>query len=59
MAFDGTSVWISNQSGSSVTKVTLNLKNGSASVLTYPVGSSPRDVAFDGANIWVTNFCKF
>ena len=32
------------------------LASNGATVGTYPAGSSPDGVAFDGANIWVTNY---
>ena len=51
-AFDGENIWVANSSGNTVTKI----RASDAVVLgTFPVGSSPQDVAFDGTNIWVAN----
>ena len=55
VAFDGASLWVSNRSDGSVTK--LRASDGAcAGTCTFAVGSLPIGVAFDGANIWVANF---
>lgn len=52
MAFDGSNVWVVNQSANSVTKIRV----GDGAVLgTFPVGTVAGYAAFDGANVWVTN----
>jgi DNA-binding beta-propeller fold protein YncE len=52
VAFDGSSIWVSNYLSNNVTKLRasdgLNLGN-------FNVGTLPIGVAFDGANIWVAN----
>ena len=67
IAFDGVNIWVANSGGSTVTQL---LASTGALVSTYPVGSQPSgvigpdsldvanpgSVAFDGTNIWVTNF---
>ena len=46
LVFDGSSIWISNISSASVTKV----RASDGTVLgTFPVGSNPQGLAFDGA----------
>jgi len=50
VAFDGIHIWVA--ATNTVTK--LRASDG-ANVGTFPVGSGPYGVAFDGANIWVTN----
>jgi Leucine-rich repeat (LRR) protein len=51
ICFDGTNIWITNESGT-VTK----LRTSDGSVLaTYSVGTTPQGICFDGTNIWVTN----
>src|SRR6266550_4308793 len=52
VAFDGASLWVSNRSDGSVTK--LKASDGS-NLGTFAVGSSPEGLAFDGVNIWVSN----
>jgi DNA-binding beta-propeller fold protein YncE len=52
LAFDGVSVWVTNFSDNTVTR--LRSTNGQ-NMGTFPTGRSPDGVAFDGANIWVTN----
>ena len=52
IAFDGSNIWVANQSGNSVSK--LRMSDG-ALLGTYPVGNGPVGIAFDGANIWVAN----
>ncbi len=53
IAFDGTDLWVANNSGASVSK----LEPNSGIVLgTFPVGSYPTGMAFDGANIWVADY---
>jgi DNA-binding beta-propeller fold protein YncE len=53
MAYDGTNMWVINQSGSSVTK--LRGSDG-ANLGTFAVGYNPVGIAFDGANMWVANY---
>ena len=52
LAFDGTSIWVTNFLDNTVTQLraTDGLRLG-----TFPTGHSPVGVAFDGANIWVSN----
>jgi hypothetical protein len=51
IAFDGTHMWIANQSSASVT--VLNASNGGP-VGTFPVGGTPGGMAFDGLHMWVS-----
>jgi uncharacterized protein (TIGR03437 family) len=67
IAFDGVNIWVANSGSSTVTQL---LASTGTLVSTYPVGSqpsgvigpdssdvaNPESVAFDGTNIWVTNF---
>ena len=49
--FDGTYVWSANSNGTvSRFRVSDGFPMGN-----FPVGAAPRDIAFDGKNIWVTN----
>ena len=52
LAFDGTSIWVSNYGSNSVSKVN---PSTNAVVATVPVGSAPDGMAFDGTSIWVAN----
>jgi YVTN family beta-propeller protein len=52
VAFDGTSIWVTNQISNNVSKVD-PLTN--TVVATVFVGSGPQGVAFDGTSIWVAN----
>lgn len=53
VAFDGSSLWVSNAGNNTVSKI----RASDGTILgTFPVGSNPRLVEFDGANIWVANF---
>ena len=52
VAFDGTSIWVTNGNSNTVSKINPTTNTVTATVT---VGSSPSDVAFDGANVWVTN----
>jgi hypothetical protein len=52
MAFDGTYIWITDNTANTVIK--LQASNGTVAG-TYPVGSDPVAIAFDGVNIWVAN----
>lgn len=53
MCFDGANIWVANYGSNSVTKLEAN----DGKVLgTFTVGTEPANVAFDGANIWVTNW---
>jgi DNA-binding beta-propeller fold protein YncE len=51
VAFDGYYIWVASYNND-VTK--LRASDG-ANMGTFTVGSSPYLLAFDGANIWVTN----
>lgn len=51
LAFDGTHMWAS-LSSNNVIKIRAS---DNTIVGTYPVGSGPEDVVFDGVNIWVAN----
>jgi Collagen triple helix repeat (20 copies) len=52
VAFDGTSIWVTNLGDDNVAK--LRASDG-AELGTFPVGNSPRSVAFDGTSIWIAN----
>src|SRR5690242_18204714 len=53
--FDGTNIWVANNTVNTVTK----LRPSDGAVLgTFPVGRSPNWLAFDGTNIWVSNFTE-
>ena len=52
VAFDGASLWVTNQFSDNVTK--LRASDG-ALIGTYAVGKRPIGVAVDGDNVWVTN----
>jgi DNA-binding beta-propeller fold protein YncE len=52
IAFDGTSVWITNQHSNNVTK--LRACDGET-LGTFPTGGLPVGIAFDGVNIWTAN----
>ena len=47
VAFDGTNIWITNQSSNTVSK--MDPANGSK--VDYATGINPHGVAFDGTNI--------
>ena len=51
VAFDGTDIWVANQSSSTVTK----LDPSGTTLGTFAVGTFPSYVAFDGTDIWVTD----
>jgi YVTN family beta-propeller protein len=53
IAFDGSHVWVANNTTNDVSKIdaTTNLV-----VATTTVGAIPYGVAFDGKNVWVANF---
>jgi YVTN family beta-propeller protein len=54
IAFDGTYIWVTLESGNAVVKV--NATTG-AIVDSYPTGgANPRGVIFDGTAIWVANY---
>jgi len=53
VAFDGASIWVTNNSSNTVSK--LQASDGTL-LGTFAVGANPTSVTFDGANIWVTNF---
>src|SRR5205085_747178 len=52
VAFDGASIWVTNNGSNNVTK--LRASDGALQG-TFNVGAKPVGVAFDGANIWVAN----
>ncbi len=52
VASDGTYIWVTTANGT-VTKMD---KNNGSIVGTYPVGSGPSYIIFDGINIWVSNW---
>ena len=52
VAFDGASIWVTNNVSNNVTK--LRASDG-ANLGTFPVGIDPVGLAFDGASIWVSN----
>jgi len=65
VAFDGANIWVANLGSNTVTK--LRASDGTCNGVANPPGSNvsacsfavdlvPGGVAFDGANIWVTNF---
>ena len=51
VAFDGTSIWVTNVDSNSVSKI----DPATGAKTSYPTGDGPYVVAFDGTNIWVTN----
>jgi hypothetical protein len=64
LAFDGANIWVGSTSSNTVTK--LRASDGTCNGVPNPpgfdvsacsvaVGTNPFGVAFDGANIWVTN----
>jgi DNA-binding beta-propeller fold protein YncE len=52
VAFDGTNIWVANNSDNTLTKL---LASTGATLGTFTVGAAPVGLAFDGANIWVAN----
>src|SRR5918997_1063984 len=52
VATDGTHVFVANQFGNTVTKLSAD----GAVVGTYPVGRRPVAVAFYGVSVWVANY---
>jgi YVTN family beta-propeller protein len=52
LAFDGASMWVTNASSNSVTK--LRASDG-AVLANVTVGTGPAGIAFDGASLWVAN----
>jgi YVTN family beta-propeller protein len=51
VAFDGTSIWVSNNASGNVSRIDPT----SLSVATIPTGTGPQGIAFDGTNVWVAN----
>ena len=47
-----TYMWTANYSNNTVSKI--DVATGTV-IATYPVGTNPFGIAFDGTNIWVTN----
>lgn len=66
LAFDGANTWVTNASSATVTKLrasdgacargVANPPGSDVSARSVAVGSQPYGVAFDGVNIWVTNY---
>ena len=52
LAFDGSNIWVANEFGDSVTK--LSASDG-GTLGTFPVGDGPRALVFDGQSVWVAN----
>jgi YVTN family beta-propeller protein len=52
VAFDGTSLWVTNSNSNNVSKIN-PITN--TVIATVPVGSAPSGMAFDGTSIWVAN----
>ncbi|MTA13398.1 MAG: hypothetical protein F2534_12430 [Actinobacteria bacterium] len=52
IAFDGTSIWVTNSDSDDVTKI--DPTTGDV-IGTYAVGDYPFGIAFDGTSIWVSN----
>jgi len=52
VAFDGSSIWVANEFGNSVTK----LSSDGAVLGTFPVGRRPVGVAADRGVVWVANY---
>jgi len=52
MVFDGANIWVTNGSNDHIIKLQAS---GGTSLCTFPVGSFPFGIAFDGADILVTN----
>jgi DNA-binding beta-propeller fold protein YncE len=52
IAFDGTNIWVANQSNSTVTEVRVS-DGGLLGVVR--AGAFPQGIAFDGVNIWVAD----
>jgi outer membrane lipoprotein-sorting protein len=49
-AFDGANIWVTNNGGSSVTKIRVN----DGTILgTFTFSNNPAGIAFDGVNMWV------
>jgi hypothetical protein len=46
-------VWVANNGSDSVTKLRAN---DGATLGTFPVGEGPLKLAFEGTNVWVTNY---
>ena len=65
LAFDGANIWVADNASNTVTKLrasdgicagVANPSGSDVSARSVAVGSQPYGVAFDGANIWVTNY---
>jgi len=52
VAFDGTSIWVTNNVAGTVSKINPTANTVTATVT---VGTGPNGVGFDGTSIWVTN----
>jgi len=55
VAFDGSSIWVANESNGGPGTVTKLRASDGGSLGTFNVGISPRGIAFDGAAVWVVN----
>jgi len=53
VAFDGTTIWVTNQNSNNVTRI--NAATGTVVGTPITVGATPNGVAFDGTNMWVAN----
>ena len=51
VAFDGTSIWVANYLGNTVSKI----DPATGTKTDYPTGTKPFGVAYDGISIWVAN----
>ena len=51
VAFDGTSIWITNGADGTVSK--MNPDDGTR--VDYPTSADPFGVTYDGTSIWITN----
>ena len=65
LAFDGANIWVADNASNTVTTLrasdgtcnsVANPPGSSVTACSFAVGSTPYGVAFDGANIWVTNY---
>ena len=52
IAYDGSSIWITNRSANTVSK--LDPLTGERTA--FPTGAGPRGIAFDGTYVWVANY---
>ena len=52
IVFDGTNLWTANQTGNSISRITLP----GGKIATFSLGFSPWWIAYDGANVWTTGY---